>query len=214
MKLICTQCGADGEMNCECGVAFIAIANSTPKAAQVAAALADPANAAKSDRAIADELGIADRTVNRARRTATNVAVEKRIGKDGKARSAPKPKLTLVPPLPRADFSKLDIGTERIGSGMKGQPVQLMPAQIQKLRDSRMRVSDTAARVERAAKIDLELFEEDVAKMLAHARGSHDADRDFAKDARKDLELIEANVEEAIAKLAKLRQILKDRDAA
>jgi ParB-like chromosome segregation protein Spo0J len=55
-------------------------------------------NPEKSNRAIAAEIGVDEITVRRARRpTATNVAVDKRIGRDGKARKLPqrrqKPKL-------------------------------------------------------------------------------------------------------------------------
>jgi hypothetical protein len=211
MKLICTQCGADGEMACECGVAFIALANATPKAAQVAEALKDPANVRKSDRVLAAELGVTDMTVGRARKaTATNVAVEKRVGKDGKARKAPaKPKLALVSPA-RFNAGALDIGTERIPR----QPVQLMPAQLQRLKDCAVRVDITAGRVAQFAKLDFELFQEDVANMLAHKPGGHKHDRDFAKDARKALAWIEGDVESAIDALVKLRELVKEKTAA
>jgi hypothetical protein len=209
MKLICTQCGADGEIGCECGVAYIAIANKTPKAAQVAEALKDPANAVKSDRVIAAELGVGNKTVSRVRRATVSFdTVAKRVGKDGKARKSPsaKPALKLVP---RVNFGEIDIGTEPI----RGQPVQLMPATLQRLRDCKMRVETVAARVDLVAKFDLELFEQDVTTMLVHQRGGHDADRDFAKDANKALALIEGDIEGAISALVKLREAVKGKVA-
>jgi hypothetical protein len=59
-----------------------------PAGKLVAVALA--ANPKLSDRAIAAKAGVSDSTVLRARRlTASSEAVEKRIGRDGKARRLP-----------------------------------------------------------------------------------------------------------------------------
>ena len=83
-RLVCSKCGARGEMNCACGVDYI-------RAGEFAAtAVADPANAAKSNRALAAELGVGEATVRRVRSGAPNDAPEKRIGKDGKHYSRPK----------------------------------------------------------------------------------------------------------------------------
>ena len=80
-RLECSGCGAEVDAACMCGVAYV------PAGARAAAAIAE--NPEKSDRVIADEIGVSDRTVNRARRTATGVAVGKRIGKDGRVRGLP-----------------------------------------------------------------------------------------------------------------------------
>lgn len=82
-KLMCSECGAAGEGSCRCGAPYVS--------AGERAAEAIAANPKKSDRAIAEEIGVSDRTINRARKTtATNVAVEARTGKDGKTRRMPK----------------------------------------------------------------------------------------------------------------------------
>ena len=84
-QLRCSSCGTTTDAPCDCGVAYVP-----------AGKLAEEAlikNPEKSDRAIAEEIGVSDRTVNRARKsTATNVAVEKRTGMDGKQRKMPEAK--------------------------------------------------------------------------------------------------------------------------
>jgi DNA-binding transcriptional MocR family regulator len=84
-RLVCSVCGADGEGTCGCGAPYL------PAGLRAAAAVAlDPA---KSDRAIAEEIGVSDKTVAKARKaTADQSAVEKRTGKDGKVRKLPKPR--------------------------------------------------------------------------------------------------------------------------
>jgi hypothetical protein len=80
--LSCSACGAAGYAACDCGAPYL------PAATRAAKAIAENPN--KSDRAIAAEIGVSDRTVNRARNaTATHDAVETRIGLDGKARKQP-----------------------------------------------------------------------------------------------------------------------------
>jgi hypothetical protein len=79
-RMICESCGAEANAACNCGVPYL------PKAVRAAEAI--EANPEKSDRAIAKELGVSDRTVNRARpSTATHDAVGQRTGLDGKTRS-------------------------------------------------------------------------------------------------------------------------------
>jgi DNA-binding transcriptional MocR family regulator len=79
----CSACGAVGTAACDCGAPYL------PPAAIAANAIAADPN--KSNRAIAEELGIGSTTVNRARgATAPNGAVEKRVGRDGRARKTPK----------------------------------------------------------------------------------------------------------------------------
>jgi hypothetical protein len=83
-RLVCSKCGARGEMNCACGVDYI-------RAGEFAAtAVADPANAAKSNRALAAELGVDEKTVRQARSGAEKSAPDKRVGRDGKRYSRPK----------------------------------------------------------------------------------------------------------------------------
>jgi hypothetical protein len=89
--LSCSACGAAGEANCDCGAPYMP--------ASVRAAKAITATPNKSDRAIAAEIGVADRTVNRARATATHDAVESRVGLDGKARKQPAKRKRLPPPI-------------------------------------------------------------------------------------------------------------------
>jgi hypothetical protein len=60
----------------------------------------------KSDRAIAAELGVGDATVSRARRTVSGDTVERRIGKDGKARRVPTGK---IGPDPAKSRLRLDL---------------------------------------------------------------------------------------------------------
>ena len=81
LTLRCTACGQLTEAKCSCGASYAYISPGE------LAAKAVKDSPGKSDRAIAEELGVSDRTVNRARAsTATNDAVGKRTGRDGKAR--------------------------------------------------------------------------------------------------------------------------------
>jgi hypothetical protein len=81
-RLVCSDCGAPGEGSCHCGAPYI------PPGQRAAEAV--KANPGKSDRAIAAEIGVSDRTVNRARTsTATHDAVGPRMGADGKTRRMP-----------------------------------------------------------------------------------------------------------------------------
>ena len=83
----CSSCGAAGIAACDCGAPYL------PASARAAQAIA--ANPEKSDRAIAADIGVSDRTVNRAR-TATSDAVDTRVGLDGKVRRLPqKPEMTI-----------------------------------------------------------------------------------------------------------------------
>jgi hypothetical protein len=80
--LACSACGAAGEANCDCGAPYL------PASARAAKAIIE--NPGRSDRSIAAEIGVSDRTVNRARgSTATHDAVEKRVGADGRSRKQP-----------------------------------------------------------------------------------------------------------------------------
>src|ERR1700726_4036552 len=80
--ICCSKCGAKAKPGCNCGVAYVP--------ARVYAAKAVAAHPEKSDRTIAREIGVSDKTVAAARKaTAEKSAVAKRIGRDGKARKLP-----------------------------------------------------------------------------------------------------------------------------
>jgi hypothetical protein len=85
-KLVCSSCGAPGEGSCRCGVPYI-----TPGERAEAAVKANPG---KSDRAIAEDIGVSPKTVSKARRSTTveHSTVAKRTGKDGRTRKQPKRK--------------------------------------------------------------------------------------------------------------------------
>jgi hypothetical protein len=81
--LICSKCGATAEAACDCGASY---ERPSERAARAIANSAD-----KSDRAIAADIGVNQSTVTRARRASTDAkaAVEKRVGRDGRARKLP-----------------------------------------------------------------------------------------------------------------------------
>lgn len=78
---MCSACGIDA--GCNCGAPLMS------KAQRAAEAIA--ADPRKSDRAIAEEIGVGSNTVRRARQTAPDGAVdnEPRVGRDGKERRMP-----------------------------------------------------------------------------------------------------------------------------
>jgi transposase len=81
-RLHCASCGVTVEARCGCGVGYISAAE--------AAARAVNAMPEKSSRAIAEEIGVSASTIDRARKaTASNEAVAKRTGRDGKKRRSP-----------------------------------------------------------------------------------------------------------------------------
>jgi hypothetical protein len=82
LALSCTKCGAAAEATCDCGSPYV------PARERAAKAVAE--NPQKSNRAIADEVGVSYETVRRARETTdTPVSVDERIGLDGKVRRLP-----------------------------------------------------------------------------------------------------------------------------
>jgi hypothetical protein len=84
VRLQCSACGAEANAACDCGAPYVSAAS------RAADALAKDPD--KSDRAIADEIGVSNQTVKRARAktTVTHVTVRKRKGKDGKTRKLPR----------------------------------------------------------------------------------------------------------------------------
>jgi hypothetical protein len=108
---------------------------------------------------------------------------------------------------PRINLSKLDIGTERI----PGQPVLLQPARVQRLQDARIRVTGITGRVQGLATMDLQQLADDLDQMFAYEpvkRKKNGEEQDFASDARKRLATLNEHIEEAIKRLAALRDIV------
>ena len=83
LEIGCSACGTTVDAGCDCGAPYL------PAGQRAAAAVA--ANPQRSNRAIADEIGVDEGTVRKARRaTADDSAVdEPRIGMDGKVRRLP-----------------------------------------------------------------------------------------------------------------------------
>lgn len=91
LALRCSACGSFTEATCGCGVGYV------PAGEYAAKAVADPANASKSARQIAREIGISDSTVREALKKsgARNHAPETSVtGKDGKSYKARKAEKT------------------------------------------------------------------------------------------------------------------------
>jgi len=83
VRLACSACGAEANASCNCGKPY------EPKLQRAADAVAE--HPEKSNRAIAEQIGVDEKTVRKARSsTADHSAVEEpRTGKDGKTRRMP-----------------------------------------------------------------------------------------------------------------------------
>lgn len=79
--LHCSGCGAVADASCDCGLPYV------PAIERAAKAVA--ANPEKSNRALAEEIGVGVETVRRARLTDPDGSVEPRVGRDGKVRRLP-----------------------------------------------------------------------------------------------------------------------------
>jgi hypothetical protein len=104
VRLACSACGAEANASCNCGKPYL------PRQRAAEAVAAHPE---KSDRAIAEEIGVSHQTVARARdATGPHGPVdEARTGRDGKTRKLPsyKPPLTeALPPDPSQDEDIID----------------------------------------------------------------------------------------------------------
>jgi DNA-binding CsgD family transcriptional regulator len=140
-SLVCSDCGAPGQGSCNCGAPYI-----TPGERAEAAVKANPG---KSDRAIADEIGVSAPTVGKARKKAATVndfTVEKRTGKDGKARKQPARKS-------RAETTPKAIERE---------------ARVAKLMDAGKSIKEIAA--------ELGMIERHVAQVVEHVRIAREAE--------------------------------------
>jgi hypothetical protein len=91
-QLKCSACGATAKAACNCGAPYVP--------AGVLAAKAVAASPEKSNRAIADEIGVGFETVRRARQSGDpNGSPAKRTGKDGKSYPAKKAVADEGPPV-------------------------------------------------------------------------------------------------------------------
>lgn len=79
--LECSTCGATGQGTCGCGTAYM------PARQRAAQAIAE--HPEKSNVMLAEELGVSEATVRRARPTSSDDEVDERIGLDGKTRRMP-----------------------------------------------------------------------------------------------------------------------------
>lgn len=79
-QMVCTGCGAEANASCSCGKPYV------PKKQRAAEAIA--ANPRKSNVAIAEELGIDEKTVRKARQ-ASDQSEPEREGRDGKVYRLP-----------------------------------------------------------------------------------------------------------------------------
>lgn len=85
VRLQCLGCGAEANASCDCGKPYV------PARERAAEAIA--AHPEKSNRAIAEEIGVGEPTVRRARNEAASPdAPETVTGRDGKTYPATKPK--------------------------------------------------------------------------------------------------------------------------
>ena len=92
-KLECPKCGAAGQGTCRCGVPYVPAGQRAAEAVK--------ASPEKSNVVIAEEIGVDEGTVRRARKATSEYSEveEKRVGKDGKMRRMPIRK----PPLPETE---------------------------------------------------------------------------------------------------------------
>lgn len=74
--LACSACGAEAEATCNCGVPYVPASTRARRAIEAAPE--------KSNRAIAEEIGVSYETVRQARTGDKSLSPETHIGKDGK----------------------------------------------------------------------------------------------------------------------------------
>ena len=124
-NVACSKCGALGHVGCDCGPKYL-----KPISAATAGVIADPQ---MSNRALAAKIGVGHVTIKRARDklTVSSGTVEtKRIGLDGKARKAPKPRVKPQPPLIHDECEDCNTNEERWQrscASMLGEMLSLRP---------------------------------------------------------------------------------------
>jgi hypothetical protein len=130
-RLACSACGAETEAACDCGVAYV------PAGERAAKAVADPANKNKSDVLLAEEIGVGRETVRRERQKTTSPhgEVEKRTGKDGKARQLPKKPTKKPTKKPKDDSNPLVAAWEKATLKTKQEFIRTYWTEIKKVRD-------------------------------------------------------------------------------
>jgi hypothetical protein len=96
-RLCCIGCGAEANASCNCGKPYV------PKSTRAAEAIA--ANPEKSNRAIAEETGLSEPTVRRARASYDAPELDEHVGRDGKSYPATKPAPSYDDDEPDADPS-------------------------------------------------------------------------------------------------------------
>lgn len=135
----------------------------------------------------------------------------RRVRMKKKQTRAPKP--APVPPAPRTNFTKLDVGTERI----HGQPVQLYPASVQRLLEARIRANGIVSIVTRIGTdpaFTAEHFWKDVDSLLTHVPvigKKNGEETNYAKPMQASLELLAQHIGAATARLCAFRDSIAER---
>jgi hypothetical protein len=126
-RMVCTGCGAEANASCDCGKAYV------PKSVQAAEAIR--ANPEKSNRVIADETGLSEPTVRRAR--ASDDAPATVTGRDGKTYPATKPPTDGPPPNLTAEANKhLDKIVNLLRQMNQRQRLSFRTAALQQMTDA------------------------------------------------------------------------------
>lgn len=147
----CSGCGVTQAAACDCGVAYV------PAGEYAAKAIADPANREKSHSMLAQEIGVSDQTVLRARGLgSTNVEPERRLGLDGKSYPAKAPRTS------RREMQAAEIQYEA-GSSKERDPVQFLKIAL-------VRVEEVVRDYERVMKTKAEkaAFRRELAKVYGN----------------------------------------------
>lgn len=96
-QMVCTACGSEANASCNCGKPYV------PKKQRAAEAI--KANSRRSNADIAEELGVSDMTVKRARDELGPTYVDpEREGRDGKVYHLPTMPIRLTPTPTRASL--------------------------------------------------------------------------------------------------------------
>lgn len=127
-----------------------------------------------------------------------------------------KPKPVPTPPVQRApltNFTKLDIGTERI----HGQPVRLFPVHVQRMQEAQIRANGIITMVTRIGtdpSFTVEQFWKDVELLLAYqpVPGKKNGEEiNYGKRIQASLQQFELHIEAAATRLCALRDSITER---